>query len=48
MYTKEEREGILWEYHHSGMSVPEACRLLPLFPARSNLYLCLIASKLRI
>ena len=22
MYTKEEREGILWEYHRSGMSVP--------------------------
>lgn len=38
MYTKEEREGILWEYHRSGMSVPEACRLLPLFPTRSNLY----------
>ena len=38
MYTKEEREGILWEYHRSGMSVPEACRLLPLFPTRNNLY----------
>ena len=38
MYTKEEREGILWEYHRSGMSVPEACRLLPLFPNRDNLY----------
>ncbi len=38
MYTKEEREGILWEFHRSGMSVPEACRLLPLFPTRNNLY----------
>lgn len=38
MYTKEEREGILWEYHRSGMSVPEACRRLPLFPNRDNLY----------
>jgi hypothetical protein len=24
MYTKEEREGILWEFHQSGMSVAEA------------------------
>lgn len=38
MYTREEREGILWEFHRSGMSVPEACRLLPLFPTRNNLY----------
>ena len=38
MYTREEREGILWESHRSGMSVPEACRLLPLFPTRNNLY----------
>ena len=38
MYTREEREGILWEFHRSGMSVPEACRLLPLFPTRDNLY----------
>ena len=38
MYTKEEREGILWEFHRSGMSVPEACRRLPLFPTRDNLY----------
>ncbi len=30
MYTKEEREGVLWELHRSGMSVPEACRRLPL------------------
>ena len=29
MYTKEEREGVLWEFHRSGMSVPEACRRLP-------------------
>ncbi len=38
MYTKEEREGILWEFHQSGLSVPEACRRLPLFPTRANLY----------
>lgn len=25
MYTKEEREGILWEFHRSGMGVKEAC-----------------------
>ena len=30
MYTKGEREGILWEFHRSGMSVAEACRRLPL------------------
>ena len=34
MYTKEEREGILWEFHRSGLSVPGACRRLPLFPTR--------------
>ena len=38
MYTREEREGILWEFHRSGLSVPEACRSLPLFPTRTNLY----------
>lgn len=38
MHTREEREGILWEFHRSGMSVPEACRRLPLFPIRDNLY----------
>ena len=38
MYTREEREGILWEFHRSGLSVPEACRRLPLFPTRDNLY----------
>lgn len=38
MYTKEERDGILWEFHRSGLSVAEACRLLPLFPNRDNLY----------
>ena len=38
MYTKEEREGILWEFHDSGMSVAEACRRLSLFPTRANLY----------
>ena len=38
MYTKEEREGILWEFRQSGLSVPEACRRLPLFPTRANLY----------
>lgn len=35
------REGILWEFHRSGLSVPEACRRLPLFPTRRNLYLWL-------
>ena len=38
MCTREEREGILWEFHRSGLGVPEACRLLPLFPTRTNLY----------
>lgn len=38
MYTKEEREGILWEFHQSGMTVVEACRTLPLFPNRGNLH----------
>ena len=56
MYTKEEREGILWEFHQSGMSVAEACRRLALFPNEWNLRrwlrmeeaVCLIASNLRI
>ena len=38
MYTKEEREGILWEFHQSCMGVKEACRRLPLFPNHTNLY----------
>ncbi len=38
MYTKEEREGILWEFHRSGMSVPLACERLPLFPSPDVLY----------
>ena len=38
MYTREEREGILWEFHRSGMSVREACRRLPMFPNHTNLY----------
>lgn len=37
MYTKEEREGILWEFHRSGLSAAAACRTLRLFPTRSNL-----------
>ena len=37
MYTKEEREGILWEFHRSGLSAAAACRALRLFPTRSNL-----------
>lgn len=37
MYTKGEREGMLWEFHQSGMSVAEACRRLPLFPNEWNL-----------
>ena len=36
MYTKGEREGMLWEFHRSGMSVAEACRRLPLFPNEWN------------
>lgn len=43
MYTKEEREGILWEYHRSGMSVPEACRLSPV-DIQLELRVILIAS----
>lgn len=38
MYTKEEREGILWEFHRSGLDVRSACRGLPLFPNADNLY----------
>lgn len=38
MYTKEEREGILGEFHRSGMDGAEACRRLPFFPTRTNLY----------
>lgn len=34
MYTREEKEGILWEFHRSGMSAREACERLPLFPTR--------------
>ena len=28
MYTKEEREGILWEFRRGGLSAPAACRSL--------------------
>ena len=38
MYTKEEREGILWEFHRSGLSVQSACDRLPLFPSADVLY----------
>ncbi len=38
MYTKEEREGTLWEFHQSGMGVKEACRRLPLFSNHTNPY----------
>ena len=38
MYTKEEREGILWEFHRSGLTVRRACETLRLFPTRGNLY----------
>ncbi len=41
MYTREEREGILWEFHRSGMNVRQACDTLPLFPARRLLGLWL-------
>lgn len=37
MYTREEREGVLWEFHRSGMSVSRACETLPLFPSRNVL-----------
>lgn len=37
MYTKEEREGILWEFHQSGLTAKEACETLPLFPTRAVL-----------
>lgn len=37
MYTKEEREGILWEFHQSGLSATAACRRLRLFPHRNEL-----------
>lgn len=38
MHTKEEREGILREFHRSDLSAPAACRSLPLFPNKNNLY----------
>ena len=38
VYTREEREGILWEFHRSGLSVEAACETLRLFPNRDNLY----------
>lgn len=38
MYTRDEREGTLWEFRQGGLSVPEACRSPPLFPTRTNLY----------
>ncbi|WP_130812075.1 hypothetical protein [Olsenella sp. Marseille-P4559] len=38
MYTKEEREGILWEFHCSGLSARKACRTLPPFLNPGNLY----------
>lgn len=41
MYTKEEREGILWEFHQSGLTVTQACDRLRLFPNKRNLYLWL-------
>ena len=44
MYTKEEREGILWEFHRSGLSAPAACRSLPLFPNKDT---CMLGSSWR-
>ena len=41
MYTKEEREGILWEFHQSGLTVRQACKTLRLFPNHTNLRLWL-------
>ncbi len=38
MYTKEEREGVLWEFHRSGLSVQAECDRLPLFPSPDVLY----------
>lgn len=37
MCTKEEREGMLWEFHQSGLTARKACATLPLFPNRQNL-----------
>jgi putative transposase len=37
VYTKEEREGILWEFHQSGMNAKRACEELPMFPTRDVL-----------
>lgn len=38
MYTKEEREGILWELHRSGLGAQSACDRLSLFPGADVLY----------
>lgn len=37
MYTREEREGILWGFHRSGLSVSRACGELSMFPYRNIL-----------
>ena len=37
MYTREEKEGILWEFHRSGLSARKAARTLPMFPTAGNL-----------
>lgn len=38
MYTKEEREGILWELHRSGLGAQSACDRLSLFPGTDVLH----------
>jgi putative transposase len=37
VYTKEEREGILWEFHRSGLTVTEACHTIRLFPCQNTM-----------
>ena len=45
MYTDAEREGILREFHRSGMTVKRACRELPSFPDRHTLTNWLLAEE---
>lgn len=37
MYTKEEREGILWEFHRSGLSAPRRLQEPAAFPEQGGL-----------
>lgn len=36
MYTKEEREGILWEFHRSGLSAPRRLQEPAAFPEQGQ------------